>query len=465
MRWQLAGILTMLFVLLGGLAFAFLFLNASLEKSGPQEQDCVEVHKVASFIYDSCYDAYTKNVYLDVRRGADSYRVTELTLNFFDTIERTYVIKDVPGLGERGSFRIPASKNPASIDISLQIIKDFSAPICDVPRRIFVDYCPAGSSNRTAGAELNPLNGKSNSGTIQVGVPAVVVETDMLEMSLVEKEAIWRQQCQSDWDCSEWGPCIDGEQMRSCKDRSSCQISTNVQQTRRMCGESCVENWARCVWEPCSGGYTTPKDCVDLNECGTTYDTPQKLSCGKSPATPSCKPDVICGGWSSCSIDYNFLDLIGGSVLNLQGQRTRTCTDAALCISPVEEKASCTLSVDVYTQEYVRCGIEYRGIYDSLTNEQLAEMRLGTEENPALEITLGSTNQQYCSYCYDGIQNGDEIWVDCGPSCKSCTEMYGPAYAEVYQPGGLFVAPKLIGSLINLQPQSLFTKKFLQKAL
>jgi len=49
-----------------------------------EPEECVAANKVASFIYDSCYDAYSKNIFLEVRRSFDSYNLKGIDISFFD---------------------------------------------------------------------------------------------------------------------------------------------------------------------------------------------------------------------------------------------------------------------------------------------------------------------------------------------------------------------------------------------
>jgi len=52
------------------------------------------------------------------------------------------------------------------------------------------------------------------------------------------------------------------------------------------------------------------------------------------------------------------------------------------------------------------------------------EVQKTTKLNIFLKI---SEAREYCPYCYDGIKNYDETDVDCGGSCKPCSEKEVPA--------------------------------------
>ena len=131
----------------------------SFEDSAPlKEEECIDVNNVASFIYSSCYDAYTKNILLEVKRGEDLYKLRKFEISFFDFSERNYKIKDIPANGESRAYKISAEKNPLNIDISLDIFKEFSADICEEPRKVLVEYCPVGISEVGVEAIISPFD-------------------------------------------------------------------------------------------------------------------------------------------------------------------------------------------------------------------------------------------------------------------------------------------------------------------
>ncbi|MBU0906676.1 MAG: hypothetical protein KKD18_00190 [Nanoarchaeota archaeon] len=43
--------------------------------------------------------------------------------------------------------------------------------------------------------------------------------------------------CEESWQCSEWGDCVDGVQMRSCEDMNGCEIENEMPVKERGCGE------------------------------------------------------------------------------------------------------------------------------------------------------------------------------------------------------------------------------------
>jgi len=383
-----------------------------------EEEDCVDVNKVASFVYDSCYDALTKTIFLEVRRGYDQYQLKGFEFSFFDFSDKSYEIADVPNTDDTKSYKIPAEKNPRNLDVRLNIRKDFSAPICEDPRTLFVKYCPPGIQQEGVNVSISPLNGEDIGDYIEV-VKSPKQDSDVFSLSLVDKERVWKSQCESKWDCSGWEACEDGVRKRTCEDKNNCFIPTDMPSTAEYCEGGCQEKW-ECEWSKCAGGYTVPT-CKDLNNCGTSYTLPQKLECTDGKG---CIPDIQCDAWSECNIDYNFLDLVGGRIEDIQGSKSRVCRDKAGCVSDRAETRSCSVSVDIYTKRFTKCGVEFIGVYDRLDNELIARIEEGTKDNPYLNIRLDGGDSIYCDYCFDGIQNGDEEGVDCGGSCEDCSDKY-----------------------------------------
>jgi hypothetical protein len=380
--------------------------------------ECIEVNKVSSFVYDACYDAYSKMIFMEIQRGQDAYKINSMSASFFDFSEQAYDLTDVPNIKDARAFKIPAEKNPQSIDMALNIVKDFSSPICDDPRKVFVRYCPTGVGEDGVDVSIGPLENVKFDDFIEVE-KSPRQDSDVLALSLVDKERVWKSQCESKWKCDEWESCVDGIQKRECSDSSDCFIPTGVPDTVKYCDAGCIEEW-ECEWSDCSAGFTIPK-CKDLNRCGKSYNIPKKLECGKN----RCVPDIGCSEWTDCDVNYNFMDLVGGAISDLSGTKSRICVDDNSCADSVEEVKSCSVNVDIYTRRFSKCGQDFIGIYDRLDNDLIARIEEGYANNPHLNIHLDDGKEsEFCDYCFDGMKNGDETGIDCGGSCQICSEKF-----------------------------------------
>jgi len=403
------------------LVLAGIVRKYSFEESSFLGEECIEVNKISSFTYDACYDAYSKKIFLKIKRGQDSYDISSLDVSFFDFYEQSYNLDDVPLVSGADSYIISSGKNPQNMEIVLNA-ENVRGVVCEEPRIIFVKYCPVVNNSKSGSGKVSPLNGEDIEDYIEVGDSLDgVADSDIFSTSLINSQRIWESRCKSRWECGEWSFCdAEGVQGRDCEDLQNCFVSTDAPLTVQYCDDQCSENW-ECEWSDCRGGFTVPK-CRDLNKCGTKENLPFRIDCR---GADECTPAVNCGEWSDCEISYSFLDLVGGSVNNLDGVKSRLCVDSNSCVKPSYELASCFLGVDVYTDKFVKCGREFVGIYNLLNNELIARIDDGTMDNPHLNIYFEDGEERlYCDYCFDGKMNGDEQAVDCGGSCESCASRY-----------------------------------------
>ncbi len=375
---------------------------------------CVDVNSIDKFEYQACYDASSKMIFLKADRGVANYPVDRLLISFVDLSSQFFNLKDIPTIGLEKAYKIPAKKNPGSMNIRLGVAENFSSSTCG-GKNVFVDYCPAGTSGKGVGVSISPIEGVGLNDFIEIkDLPKL--DSDIVSMSLVEKESIWKSTCDSSWNCGEWGICDNGVQRRDCMDSSGCAVSTDFPVSVRRCDGSCVENW-QCKWSGCENGVSSPI-CNDLNNCGTSFNIPKKLSCVEEG---KCSPDVVCSSWTECETNYNFNDLVGADKLTkIGGVKTRVCTDLKGCIDTEKESKSCSVSVDIYTKKFEKCGDSYVGVYNVLDNSTLAILKRGSMDNNYLNIYFGTQDGIYCDYCFDGKLDGDEDDVDCGGSCKIC---------------------------------------------
>jgi len=232
--------------------------------------------------------------------------------------------------------------------------------------------------------------------------------------------------CESLWRCDDFGECREGIKYRECTDINECDEQTNAPLLRRSCEIECVESW-RCSWSSCEDGYITPR-CIDLNKCGTANEIPKRIECGAEEVR-ECVPDVECGLWSSCDVDYGLLDLNSNEIKELKGFKRRTCRDINSCVETLREVAPCSVEVEVYVEEFEKCDMDYVGVYNELDDKLLARIKLAypkdLEKKVPLSIYLDEPEEEiYCDYCSNGILDGDEVYIDCGGSCKSCEDKY-----------------------------------------
>jgi hypothetical protein len=388
------------------------------------EIPCVEV--MSGFEYGACYDAYLETIFLKVKRGNDRYTINSLEVSFLDLSNKFYYLRDVPEVGKEKAYRISADKNPRNIKLDANIIKDFIEPICEDSNEIFIDYCPVGTSGVGVDVSISPIGGIEIKDFIEIE-DSPDLDSDILTKELVSSGKIWDSLCEPIWECGEWESCVNKISRRDCEDIKKCIVSKDAPITVKGCDGECIEDW-ECEWGGCNNGASTP-DCKDLNNCGTRYDIPEELPCEK---IGKCVPEIECDQWSACEVDYDFIDLIGDGSVDLQGLKSRTCVDNNKCVYPQKELEKCSVSVDIYTENFEKCGEEYIGVYDSLDSELLAILERGVGANKYLNIYFSEKQDIMCSYCFDGVVNGDEDDIDCGGSCGSCDGYKITVYKESF---------------------------------
>lgn len=136
---------------------------------------------------------------------------------------------------------------------------------------------------------------------------------------------------------------------------------------------------------------------------------PQKTKIG------ICIPNLKCGDWSDCQVNYNFESLINPD--RIEGLEYKSCTDLNKCIPDIIGSRACISKINVTVSTGFWCGREYTEVMDK-NGKIVARLDTKNQSNYLdVNINLG---EDYCFYCYDQKKNYDETDVDCGGSCKSC---------------------------------------------
>ena len=196
---------------------------------------------------------------------------------------------------------------------------------------------------------------------------------------------------------------------------------------------TCVPDW-KCDWTDCQTEnnetyYSTPINCVDLNNCNKEDNKPTKLECTLTDegyiVTGSCLPRWSCTEWSECGVNYDITQELFAGQTEFKGKQYRVCDDLKNCRLDVIEYQSCDLALPVRVIKAEWCFEEYVEVYDLQTNKLVSRIKdFSAQGLKKLEIGLFVSDfEGYCSYCYDGIKNYDEVDVDCGGSgCKPCVD-------------------------------------------
>ena len=133
--------------------------------------------------------------------------------------------------------------------------------------------------------------------------------------------------------------------------------------------------------------------------------------------TGICVPNLQCGAWSDCQVNYNFESLI--DLDRIEGLEYKSCTDLNECIPDVVGSRVCISRINITLGTGFWCGKEYTEIIDD-DGKVLARLDTNNQSN-YLDVNI-NVGKDYCSYCYDNRKNYDETDVDCGGSCKACAK-------------------------------------------
>jgi uncharacterized delta-60 repeat protein len=211
-----------------------------------------------------------------------------------------------------------------------------------------------------------------------------------------------RGACISSWTCRSPGDCVNRQAEVICNDVSNCLTSSNL---------------------PSGCALTSAGQCKKIIRCEAKENITQTL-----PEVPelekitkeACTPVFECGEWGECRVDYNIENLIEEDYVELQGVRTRVCTDTRGCISyPVEFEENCSVTVPVVFNETEWGNESYVFVYDEETGQVVARLKPGS-----LYLTFTPTSLGYYDYCFDEQKNYDEEGIDCGGSCPACSKEY-----------------------------------------
>jgi len=267
-------------------------------------------------------------------------------------------------------------------------------------------------------------------------------------------------ECIPSWSAwSAWSECIDEEQTRTrsdgcgeieeetrecgveliCNDNLDNDLDGLIDCDDGDCDENpaciiCVPEWD-CSWSNCSDDsngtyYSSPYDCIDLNDCGIEEGLPENVLCeyddetGEYISSMGCRTEWDCDEWSACKLDYNLQDILKGKPI-VKDIQTRVCNDLGNCKQDKIDFRECSMAIPVEARKTEWCDEEYVDIYEIKSNLLVSRIReMSVIETSQLNIGFFvSEFEGYCDYCFNGIQDYDETGIDCGgANCPSCVD-------------------------------------------
>ncbi len=221
-----------------------------------------------------------------------------------------------------------------------------------------------------------------------------------------------RSSCVEGYNCAEWSECVGERQSRECINSTIINgICEEQSSTEMRACEICAPD-VSCSWSSCSSNISIG-NCVDAKGCAGDYSL--NVSC----AVEGCKPKYNCREWGACEYGQNAGDVLAGDIKYL-GVKSRECKDISGCSVGYTDKQSCSSDFEIKTNKEEICGGEYL-VSSSIESEKpVSTINIESWKADKLDVGFVQNDVLFCSTCYNGIRDADEIGVDCGGSCKEC---------------------------------------------
>jgi hypothetical protein len=133
----------------------------------------------------------------------------------------------------------------------------------------------------------------------------------------------------------------------------------------------------------------------------------------------NCTPNLKCGAWSDCQVNYNLESLV--NLDKIEGLQYKSCIDLNKCIPDIMGLRECVSRVNITLTTGFWCEKEYTEVKDK-NGKVLARLNTNNQSN-YLDVNINLGEEDYCFYCYDEKMDYDETGLDCGGSCKPCSEV------------------------------------------
>jgi len=197
----------------------------------------------------------------------------------------------------------------------------------------------------------------------------ILITLSILTLITLPPLAASQESCFPNYECGEWGVCIEGLESRTCLDQT--------------CGRRAI---------------------VERRFCDI----------------PNCKPRIECLEWSECIYTEKINNLIEGEI-GFGGYHNRICRDSTGCVESFTEEKPCEEFFPLELEKVRECGTDVLVATDPISQRQVAKINLNSWlSSGRLDITFIQGETTYCPQCYNGIQDSNEEDIDCGADCKPC---------------------------------------------
>ncbi len=81
--------------------------------------------------------------------------------------------------------------------------------------------------------------------------------------------------CTNNWNCTGWGDCVVGSQIRICIDLNKCNLTSGKPAESQTCSDGCSSSWSCTEWGKCEDSKQI-RVCVDLNDCAVETNSQEE---------------------------------------------------------------------------------------------------------------------------------------------------------------------------------------------
>ncbi|MEM2173653.1 MAG: NosD domain-containing protein, partial [Candidatus Pacearchaeota archaeon] len=218
----------------------------------------------------------------------------------------------------------------------------------------------------------------------------------------------------------------------------------------------CIDEWNCSEWGPCING-TMERRCVKVNpECPSEEHKPSESQACVVPIEKCVL--AYCENWSECKLERaSWKELLAGKI-TYYGKQKRIC----YCKDGrnYSEEQDCVVYKELKVEKGFECGVVHYYVKDKATNKILAKIKMPSfEKGLDIHFVIKESELGYCWYCFDGKQDYDETGIDCGGPCKPCVEKPAvPAKAKKFN-----YLPVIIISILFVSGLAWLTLKLLKK--
>src|SRR3989344_4424807 len=89
-----------------------------------------------------------------------------------------------------------------------------------------------------------------------------------------QNSSLPQEACITNWNCTQWSACMNGNQIRTCVDTNYCSNYTSQPAEVQSCVPACISDWVCGNWSACAENGNQTRTCTDSNNCAVPDGLP-----------------------------------------------------------------------------------------------------------------------------------------------------------------------------------------------